>query len=516
MESLKHRDLLLFLVLGGCVAVGALIAGPTEFEQLPPWLYVPVLLLFAISADARARQNPSDPLLALFPVLFAGALTLFCLLTQMPVILWAFIMPNRFPVGLKAFWAVLVPVLLHPQVEQAMYDGLWKAVSQLGRRGYWTYKAWITIPVVLLFLWPFYSQNLSPDGYDWLKHSIQPGDWIRYLREPFGTMIFRWATIVGMRIGGWDAIISIGLTTYLCGIVTVVLLWQCLGHLCSEEKERFLWLLTALASCGFTQLFIGNIEIYAVLMVAFTLFLFVALRYLHGVCRPVWVGLTFALLFVTHLSAGWWIPAFLLLPWIRRFKLGGSARSVLNETAVLAVSSAVPVMLFVLWLLWYGYGGDPAAMWDHFWGPEVMLVGADGAMFRTASEILSRRFLLTMLNEYFYLSPVACSLLLFLVCRPFRPSLDRETMLIALLAGPCFVYSIVWRPDRKFPQDWDIFSGLTVPALLFLLLCLRQRVTDTEERFRIIRPLVTFSGTLVILQVLYNHFLRISSWPIPS
>jgi hypothetical protein len=155
-------------------------------------------------------------------------------------------------------------------------------------------------------------------------------------------------------------------------------------------------------------------------------------------------------------------------------------------------------------------------MWEHFWGPQVMQVGADGAMFRTASEIVSFRVVLAMVNEYFYLSPVGCGILLFLACRPFMPSLVRETAFVAMLGGFYLIYSIVWRPDRKFPQDWDIFSGLTVPALLFLLLCLRERVTDAENRFQIIWPLVTFSGSLAILQALYNHFLRISSWPLPS
>ncbi|MFH1738470.1 MAG: hypothetical protein ABIH23_05635 [bacterium] len=516
MISLGRRDGLLLLLLSGCVLLGAVAAGPAEFTPLPAWLYIPILLLFAVSADARKRANPANPLVAYFPVLFAGVLTVFCLLTQMPVLLWAFIIPNRFPLLARAAWAVLVPVLLHPAVETMFYDTLWKGVCELGRRGYWTTKIWITIPVLLLFLWPFHSQNLSPDGYDWLVHSIHPGHWIRYLREPFGTMTFRGVTLMGIWVGGLAPMLSIGLTTYLCGFASVALLWGCLGRVCEEKEERFLWLLAALASCGFTQLFIGNIEIYAILMVAFTLFLLTALRYLDDAGEPIWVGFAFAILFVTHLSAGWWIPAFLLLPVIRNRGMNTRKRNGLNDTIDLAESSALPVLLFVLWLLWYGYGADPDRMWDHFWGPQVMQVGADGAMFRTVSEMVSSPIILTMVNEYFYLSPIVCGLLLFMVCRLCLPRLNRDVSFFGLLAGPYLLYSVVWRPDRKFPLDWDIFSGLTVPALLFLLVCLRQAIEDGETRARIIRPLVTFSASLAILQTLYNHFLRISSWPLPN
>ncbi len=513
--SPERRDMLLMLVFATCLAVGALAADPLQKIPFPPWMYIPVFLLFAVSADARKREFPNDPLLALFPLGFAGFFTIFCLLTHMPVKLWAFIIPNRFPLGLIALWAGLVPILLHPVVEHRFYEGLWRLVQDLGRRGYWTRKIWITLPIVLLTLWLVRSQNLSPDGYDWLVHSIHPRHWIRYLREPLGTLVFRCATIIGIWIGSWPAMISIALTTYLCGFATVAILWPTLGHVTPEKSERFLWLLAILASGGFTQLFIGNIEIYAVLMVAFTAFLYCAFGYLRGVKSPTIVAFSFAVLFVTHLSAGWWIPAFLLLPYLCWKHGNEGERRWRRDTGLLAILSMGCVLLFVFWLLQHGYGGDTHAMWEHFWGPQVMQVGSDGAMFRTASEIVSANVILTMWNEYFHLSPIMCGLALYYICRPFRPAAERETLFVGLLAGLYLIYSIVWRPDRKFPQDWDLFSGLTLPAVLFLLLCFRSKIEDPAKRLFLIRPFVTFSGSLAILQVLYNN-LRVSSWPLPN
>ncbi len=515
MIPADRRDFILMSVFAASAAVGALVAGPMQNMPLPAWMFIPVLLLFAIAGDARKREYPDRPFLALFPVVFAGILTIFCLLTQMPVKLWAFIIPNRFPLAIIALWAVSVPILLHPVAERGFYGSLWKAARALGRRGYWTTKVWITIPIILLFLWLFHSQNLSPDGYDWLVHSIHPRHWIRYLREPLGTLVFRGATLIGIWIGAWPPLASIALTTYLCGFATVAILWPTLGYLAPEKDERLLWLLALLSSGGFTQLFIGNIEIYAVLMVAFAGFLYFGIAYLHSTRSAAAVGISFAVLFATHLSAGWWIPAFLLLPYLR-YRIQAKRTDLwIRDTASIVGIFAICIVSFALWMLWYGYGGDAQAMWEHFWGPQVMQVGADGAMFRTASEIASPNTILTMVNEYFHLSPILCGLVLYFVCRPFRPRIGSNEIFLGLLAGFYFVYSIVWRPDRKFPQDWDIFSGLTLPALFFLLLCFRRRMEDKATWLFLVRPLITFSGSLAILHVLYNN-LRVSSWPLPN
>jgi hypothetical protein len=117
---------------------------------------------------------------------------------------------------------------------------------------------------------------------------------------------------------------------------------------------------------------------------------------------------------------------------------------------------------------------------------------------------------------YFYLSPVACGMALFLLWSRRLPAWNWKTAFLASLFLPYFVYSIVWRPDRKFPGDWDIFSGVTVPALLFLCYWLECCVSDRDKRLAVLRPLISFSGSLAILQALYNHFLRITEWPLPS
>ena len=512
---MNRRDFILCACFSVCVLAGVLFAGPLAFIPLPPWLYLPLFLLYAVSLDARRQTCPDSPGVALLPAVYVSFFTLLCLLNQLPVELWAYTIPNSFPLAVKAGWAVLLGLLLHPEVERRFFEALHRAVRFLETRGYFGRKLWITIPAILLFLWPVHSLNLSPDGYDWLLHSVYPGHWVRYLREPLGVIFFRGSTLLGTWLFKSSSMVSIGVLNYLSGVIAVLFLCFSLRRLQDEKEERFLWLLAILSSCGFTQLFLGNIEIYALLTASFTVFLWVALRYIVVGGSPAWPGLAFAFLLLMHLSATWWIPSFCALPFVRAWRTGRNVPSPW-DFLVLGLSAFLPVAIFIVWLMYYGFGGDPGAMWDHFWGVEVMRVGTDAAMFRTVSEIFSWSMLNVVFNMYFYLSPVACGMALFLLWSRRFPAWNWKTAFLASLFLPYFVYSIVWRPDRKFPGDWDIFSGVTVPALLFLCYWLECCVSDRDKRLAVLRPLISFSGSLAILQALYNHFLRITEWPLPS
>ncbi|HQP98184.1 MAG TPA: hypothetical protein PLY86_07010 [bacterium] len=512
---MNRRDFILCACFSVCVVAGVLFAGPVAFMPLPSWLYLPLFLLYAVSLDARRQARPDFPGIALFPALFVSFFTLFCLLNQLPVELWAFTIPNSFPLAVKAGWAVLVGLLLHPDIERRFFDALRYTVHFLEIRGYFGKKAWVTVVGALLFLWPFHSLNVSPDGYDWLLHSAYPDRWVNYLREPLSVLSYRGVALLGAWLVKSSPMVSIAVLDYLCGVVAVSFLCFSINRLQEEKEERLLWLFAILSSCGFTQIFLGNIEVYALLTASFTLFLWTALRYRINGKSPVWVGLAFALMFLTHLSAAWWIPVFCSLPFLRSRKADGQI-FLSRDFLVLGLSSFLPVSVFTVWLMYYGFGGDPGAMWDHFWGVQVMRVGTDAAMFRTASEIFSWSMANVLFNMYFYLSPVACGLVLFLLWNHRLPHWNRRTAFLALLFIPYFIYGIAWRPDKKFPSDWDIFSGMTAPTLLFLLYWLECCVADRENRLAILRPLIVFSGSLAILQALYNHFLRITEWPFPG
>jgi hypothetical protein len=169
---------------------------------------------------------------------------------------------------------------------------------------------------------------------------------------------------------------------------------------------------------------------------------------------------------------------------------------------------------FWTFVLLYGYNGDFMALWNHFWSDQVMNVGSDAAMFRQASDFISFDYYLTMFNEYFYLGPCAAILFCIVLCGQCRKgSWTPFLVWTILLAGFYSIYTVVWHPDRAFPADWDIFSGLTIPLLLVFWQIIPKRATPISAICYIGYQSIVFSGLYLLLQLIRNH-IKISEWPL--
>ena len=253
---------------------------------------------------------------------------------------------------------------------------------------------------------------------------------------------------------------------------------------------------------------------YAVFHVGFALFLFAAMKYVQNEW-PAWApGLAFGVLFCVHLSTGWWIPAFLLLPLLKASQKGG-AKSSLFDAIYLYTASLAFVALFWGALALYGYGGNVERMVAHFFSDQVMYVGTDAAMFRPLQDYFTMDYYLNMANEYFYMAPAVILLFPVLVLG-FRRWGNFEPVLawIACFALFYFIYSVTWRPDRHFPNDWDLFSGLTIPAVLLVGGLVSRMKISKDAAFYLFYQASAFSFLYLVLQLSKNHY-RITSWPNP-
>ena len=503
LHALIFAGQMLWLALTGFGAAGT----------LPPFVLPAFFLLAALTLIRIHEHAPQlGSRLVMVPALIATALYLLMLLLDMGGLLWGFAMPRQFPVWARVVWYQSGLLLMHPWVYQAVRTWGARSAHALRRRGYLHGKVWVVMLVAGAGLWLVRSQNISSDGYDWLKYSLWPDQWALYLREPLGTLVFHLVSWAGIQWLGFSPSGSIALLSIACGLAAFWLAAQVIARLFDERDWGLIFALM-LASGGVTQVFAGNIEIYALLIVGYTAFLYAALRYL-GDEWPAWpAGVVFGLLFCTHLSSGWWLPAFMLLPIVKAL-MGRVAANPLRPMSELYLSALFVAGTFFVFLLNHGYGGDLAAMNQHFWGDRVMRVGTDNAMFHPLSAYFTADYYLTLLNEYFYLAAWLFLLLptLMLALRAWVQP-DALTLWLALMAGMYGLYSLVWRADRPMPSDWDIFSGVTLPLVLTLGRYWTRLALPQPVIAYVLYQCCVFSGGYVVLLLLRNHF-KVTEWPL--
>ncbi len=477
----------------------------------PPFVYPFWIILAAVTVFRVHEQiNTFHSKLVLVPLILIAFLIGFCLVNEIGAVFWAFYTPRWYPVWVRILWYQSILFLQHPQIYFLVTDAAKRFITLLHQKQYFGGKIVILFLIAGIVMWLLRSQNLSPDGYDWLKHSVFEKNWTRYLREPLGTFILRTWVYWGMDWFHLAPHTSITLLTIVCGLIGSAFLYRVLQEWIDLPYVNPVFALIV-GSFGYTQVFTGNIEIYALLQLGLVLFLCAVMLYQKGRYSAWHVGIWFGILFCIHLSAGWWIPAFLLFPLLKYDRHEISLW--LPDIAKAVSSMAFVCLAFGLFVLGYGYQWDIAAIHKHFWSDQVMLVGTDAAMFRPLSDYGDPEYYLTMVNEYYFMFSGGCILVLTLICGlPYLSLPSKKAVWVLLLAGFYFVYSLIWRPDRHFPADWDLFSGLTLPAILFLSFLLIQSHLPKAAIRYILYQCTVFSGMYMGLQIARNH-LQVSEWP---
>lgn len=480
--------------------------GSTPPFAYPFWIILATITIFRVKEQFANYQS----VFIYIPLTLITLILGFCLINEIGAIFWAFYTPRWFPAWVRIMWYQSVILLLHPQIYHLITSQCSRAVTSLQQKGYFSSKIAITLLIAGILMWLLRNQNLSPDGYDWLKHSVYEKNWTRYLREPLGTFILRTWVFWGMHFFHWAPHTAITILTICCGLLSSTLLYPVIKSLFGDEFSNPVFVFV-LCTFGYAQVFTGNIEIYALLQLGLIIFLSALMQYKYKNV-PAWrVGFWFGVLFCIHLSAGWWLPAFLLFPLLKHSWRDYSAW--LKDTVLASASMLIVCLGFGLFVLWYGYNSDISAIWAHFWSDQVMLVGTDAAMFRPVSDYSDPEYYYTMMNEYYFMFSGGCVLLITLIAAALQfKTPNKETAGFLILTVFYLIYSLTWRPDRHFPADWDLFSGLTIPLILLLSLFLVQSKLPKPAINYILYQCTVFSGTYAFLQILRNH-LEVSEWP---
>ncbi len=315
--------------------------------------------------------------------------------------------------------------------------------------------------LILGFLfWALRSKNISRDGQDWILRTIHPV-WHLYMREPLTIGLYRLVFCIARPLTYCTSYHVIAGLSMVSGVWGLFWYDRFLKDKCGDTHERILGWLLLLSTGGLLVLFFGHMEVYPILIGGLFPTFYFANRYLTGQVGIVPVALFFSIAFLLHLSAGWLLPAFLLLPFFKRKRTSTAWDCFL----FLALYGSVQI-LFWTFLFTIYYGADPARFFARL--HETFFVGPDRAMFLPVSVWFHPWRLWDLCNEYLYLSIPSILLTPIAMCAWFRRRRREDGFWILAFAG-YFVYSAVWNPDRGFPEDWDLFSPLTLLSLYLLI-----------------------------------------------
>jgi len=360
------------------------------------------------------------------------------------------------------------------------------------------FAGWLVLLTVVF--WSLPSTHITRDGFDWIQRTTQPV-WHLYVREPLTIGLYRLVFLFAWPWWEMTSFRVIATLSVLAGVWWAFWYGWFLREKVPDAAGRWLAWLLAVSSGGMAVLFCGHIEVYAIFLAGVMPVLFFAQRYLNGRGSILPVAVCFSIAFLLHLSAGWLLPAFLILPFCRE-----KPEKPFGEAARFWGVFMAVMVLFWGGLAFFCYEGGVLQLLSRV--HEDFNTGPDRAMFLPAWLWFDRVRLLDLLNSYVYLS-VPCLLLTPLTLAVLPSSFKKETIFWALLAGGYFLYSFFFNPDRRFPEDWDLFSGLVLfTALLQVHVWLSPAGGKNEALEH--RPALVYLASMGALgyaaaQVWYHH-----------
>ncbi len=297
----------------------------------------------------------------------------------------------------------------------------------------------------------------------------------------------------------------------------------------SVQRHAGWWLI--LSSLGITQMLLGRVEVYALLMLGLVATLTLGIAALDGRCCLGWMAVVYALTLAGHLSAIFILPAVLALIgfWSRRQPR--PSRAFMRGMAHLLGWGALIHLPLWGWLMVQLDPSTPGALVDavlgalNTGGENETFIGTTQSTFRAQlAELFSFENLLKMLQLHFLL----CGGVLLVGClaplaRRFggwqagaRPTREgRATLWVLAIAwlGYAF-YAWSWRADWPWWQDWDLFSALAPLAALVAVFWLMPARAVHRLPPALVSRVCLFALLLSMTQHYYNHVYvgTLTSW----
>jgi hypothetical protein len=243
-------------------------------------------------------------------------------------------------------------------------------------------------------------------------------------------------------------------------------------------------------SCGFVQLFFGDVENYSWVTVWILAYLLAAEACLNrGV--PLWApSLCLSLAMGFHMLAGWLLPSLGYL--FLHCRKEGRGREL--------PAGAVAWVLPIAWLLvFFHFSGLPI---QRLW--QSSHLSGMGGHYGKELAPLDLAYHWGILNALLLLWPTAVLLPALAAFR--RPGADPLSRFLWIAAGAMIVFTFVWRAELGLPEDWNLYApGMVPPAMLTARgLC---RLPGSAARTLLLTALALTAAAHTYTWVLSNHFL---------
>ncbi len=441
---------------------------PIFFPTLP-FSYTVVAILEAvlvfqlILAWNQQEQDFSYAHIYLFAILFCFRVLYFSSLEGTNF--WGMRAADVHSPGFGFLWYAIGIVFLHPVIFAFLHQittkisswELWK------RRG--LFVGWMIVLAICFYV--FSSRHITRDGGDWILRTTKP-IWHLYMREPLTIGLYRWIYLALNSFTRVNSYQVISMLSILGGIWSLFWLHRLFQRQSQDVFVCFIGWLLVLSSSGMILLFFGHVEVYPVFVAGLLPVFCLAKEYLLERRSVVPVSIFFSIAFLLHLSAGWLMPAFLLLPFLQK-SLGKAFRDCV-------IFWGVFLAIQICWwggLLLFCYNADLTKMLARL--HETFFVGPDRAMFLPAWAWFDSFHLWDLFNEYLYLSLSGCMLMPIAIYQFVKMRHRHDVFWFVLFAG-YFLYTFFWNPDRGYPEDWDLFTPLVPLVVLFQF----HVLTDSE------------------------------------
>ncbi|MCX7765327.1 MAG: hypothetical protein N2246_01290 [Candidatus Sumerlaeia bacterium] len=331
-----------------------------------------------------------------------------------------------------------------------------------------------------LFIYLRTNRFTGGDSEQW-EREIYNGIWLRK-RQMLSFFLMQLSYQVLHFLLNWNSFLAIQFYSCVCGIIALWIIYNFFKDN-SYPILSFLIVFTA----GFTAVFYGHIETYALPIMSLLLFLLALKKYLSNVWQITSVILTYSLFIFSHLIALFIAPVVLLLI-INDLCARGITKSRIKQIAL----ATLPLLVFIYLVFHLNIGGGELV------GVHYLNIFKPNPEHRFLW--FSRAHLNTILYFLWINGGISFPVAIFCLLRARREILSKYLLFIL---GGFSIFLCFWHPDAG-RLDWDLFSFPAVVSIMIVAIYLHSLFNKYLLNFIL--------GIIVILINSCILFPRVISW----
>jgi hypothetical protein len=287
---------------------------------------------------------------------------------------------------------------------------------------------------------------------------------------------------------GWSVAQSYQILSSIGGVIFVALLVR---YASAFGRKRAGIIIAGVVSCGFMQLFFGDVENYTLVSVLILVYLYAGHLYLSRRCSIIVPSVILAVAIMFHLLAGWLLPSLVYLYYVsaRRREIGHLITGIVSVIVICCGTVA-----------YFHYHGLPLE--QLFYNSHVF--GHGGHIEKQLADLSPESFLQKTNILFLMVPPVALLIPLMVFGRiRWKP----ETVFLSLTAFFMLLFIFAWRAMLGVYNDWNLFAPASIPLSILLWYSISQADT-LPKRGLVVYAVVALSAMHTYIWIVSNHFLE--------